>query len=420
MEAANVSARLYRISKKAEKMKRILIFSLAYIPFVGGAELSIKEIADRLDQKEFEFEMITFRFDSKLSRLEKVGNVKIHRIGLSTSNVKVSDRALPWQCRLAKLLFPISAFLKAMSLHREKKFNMVWASMANQAGFAALFFKLTHPKISYLLDLQDGTPLSEMKKRRPITVLIWPLYRAIYRYADVVKTISNFIAGIARDAGYQGKIEVIPNGVDVAKFSAAPPEGKLLALKNKFGKKIGDVFLFTASRLVLSRGVEDIILALPLLPASVKLLIAGDGEDRRALERISEETGVKDRVVFAGHVEHDEIPKYLKISDIFVRPSIIEGMGSAFIEAFAAGIPVIATPVGGITDFLYPPEKSPEPTGLFCNVRDPKSIAEKVKEYMEHPTLVSRVMKNAQALAEQKYDWQLITNTMKEKIFAKL
>jgi len=401
-------------------MKRILIFSLAYIPFVGGAELSIKEITDRLDQKEFEFEMITFRFDSKLSRLEKVGNVKIHRIGLSTSNVKVSDRALPWQCRLAKLLFPISAFLKALSLHREKQFSIVWASMANQAGFAALFFKLTHPRISYLLDLQDGTPLREMKKRRPITALIWPLYRAIYRYADVVKTISNFIAGIARDAGYQGSIEVIPNGVDVAKFSAAVSEKKLLALKNKFGKKIGDVFLFTASRLVLSRGVEDIILALPLLPASVKLLIAGDGEDRRALERISEETGVKDRVVFAGHVEHDEIPKYLKISDIFVRPSIIEGMGSAFIEAFAAGIPVIATPVGGITDFLYPPEKSPEPTGLFCNVRDPKSIAEKVKEYMEHPTLVSRVMKNAQALAEQKYDWQLITNTMKEKIFAKL
>src|SRR3989344_4389192 len=94
METGTDSARIYRVNKETKKMRRILIFSLAYIPFVGGAELSIKEIADRLDQKEFEFEMITLRFDSKLPRLEKVGNVKIHRIGLSTSNVKVSDRAL--------------------------------------------------------------------------------------------------------------------------------------------------------------------------------------------------------------------------------------------------------------------------------------------------------------------------------------
>ncbi|MBI4128452.1 MAG: glycosyltransferase, partial [Parcubacteria group bacterium] len=195
-------------------MKRILIFSLAYVPYVGGAELAIKEITDRIDPNGCSFDMITLRFDRKRPAVEKIGNVTVHRIGFTAENVKVSDRALPLSCRLAKLLFPFTSFFKALSLHREKKYDMIWAMMANQAGFGALFFKLWNPHIPYFLELQDGTPLSQIKWRRPITTLVWPLYRAIYRYADVIKAISNFIKGLAREVGFHGRIEVIPNGVD--------------------------------------------------------------------------------------------------------------------------------------------------------------------------------------------------------------
>lgn len=402
-------------------MKRILIFSLAYQPYIGGAELAIKEITDRLGSA-YEFDMITLRFDSGLPKRERIGNVTVHRIGFSATNVKVSDRALPWQCKLAKILFPFTSFFKARMLHREKKFDLTWAMMANQAGFGALFFKLLNPLVPFFLELQDGTPLAHLKKRRPITALLWPLYRAIYHKADVIKAISNFIKDLAREAGYHGRVEVIPNGVDIAGFSAPIPDDEIAEIKEKYGKRMGDIFLFTASRLVLSRGVEDIIRSLSHLPENVKLLIAGDGEDRKKLERIAQESGVADRIVFAGSVAHADIPKLLKISDIFVRPSIIEGMGSAFIEAFAAGVPVVATPVGGIPDFLFDPDRDPdmEPTGLFCNVRDPESIAGAVKKYMGNPALTTRIIKNARALAEEKYDWNLIALEMREKIFNKL
>ena len=240
--------------------------------------------------------------------------------------------------------------------------------------------------------------------------------------ADAIKAISNFIKDLAREVGFHGKIEVIPNGVNVAKFSAAIPGDDIVEMKEKLGKKMGDIFLFTASRLVLSRGVEDIIRALPHLPSDVKLLIAGDGEDRKKLEMIADESNVAGRVIFVGSVAHADIPKYLKVSDIFVRPSLIEGMGSAFVEAFAAGIPVIATPVGGIPDFLFDPERDPnmEPTGLFCEVRNPESIARAVKKYMENPTLMARIVGNARALVEEKYDWNLIAEQMKERVFEPL
>ena len=402
-------------------MKRVLVFSLAYAPFVGGAELAIKEITDRLGD-EYSFDMVTLRFDRTLPAVEKIGNVTVHRIGFTAENVKVSDRALPWQIKLAKLLFPFTAFLKANSLNRERPYDIVWAMMANQAGFGALLFKYTHPSVPYVLELQDGNSLQQVRERRPLVRLVGPLYRRIYLKADIIKTISNFIKDLAREVGYHGPIVVIPNGVNIAEFSAPIADEDAADSKKKFGKTMGDIFLFTASRLVLSRGVEDVIRALRHLPENVKFLIAGEGEDRGKLEAIAAKAGVAGRVIFAGHVDHKALPALYKLSDIFVRPSLIEGMGSAFIEAFAAGLPVVATPVGGIPDFLSDPDRSPdtEPTGLFCNVRDPESVARAVKKYMEDPVLTARIVKNAKELAVQKYDWNLIANDMREKVFAPL
>lgn len=399
-------------------MKRVLIFSLAYVPYVGGAELAIKEKTDRLGA-EYEFDMVTLRFDKKLPSVERIGNVTVHRIGLAAENVKVSDRALPWQCKLAKIMFPFSAFFKARSLHTQKPYDICWAMMANQAGFAALFFKYAYPTIPYVLELQDGNTLARVRARRPILSLLWPLYRRVYLKADIIAVISHFIKDLAREVGFHGRIEVIPNGVDTTKFSAKVPDEELAELKSKLGKKMGDVFLITVSRLVLSRGVEESIRALAFLPQNVKLLIAGDGEDRAKLETIAERSHVAKRVIFLGQVEHRHVPIYLHVSDVFVRPSLIEGMGSSFIESFAAGIPVVATSVGGIPDFLFDPDRNPdyEPTGLFCNVQDPESIAHAVKKYMENPTLTARIITNAKALAKEKYDWELIARDAKIRVF---
>lgn len=403
-------------------MKRILIFSLTYHPFVGGAEVAIKEITDRIDPGEYAFDMITLRFDRALPKVEKRGNVTIYRIGPSVRDPQVSDRNLAPMLKLAKILFPFTAFLKAVALDQKNVYDMVWAMMANQAGFAALFFKYTHPGTPYFLELQDGRAFADMPKRRPVLRLIWWLYTRVYRKADKIKTISHFIEREVRGVEYRGDVVVIPNAVDTAKFSQEVPADELAELKAKVGKNMGDVLLFTASRLVLSRGVEDTIRALSFLPDNVKLLIAGSGEDQTKLESLVHEIGAESRVRFLGHIGHDELPKYFKVSDIFVRPSVIEGFGNAFVEAFAAGIPVVATPVGGIPDFLTDPVRDPdhEPTGIFCDVHDPDSVARAVTKYMNDPVLTARIVKNAQELARQKYDWNIIAGDMKERVFEPL
>ncbi len=401
-------------------MKKILIFSLTYHPYVGGAEVALKEITDRLP--EYEFHMITLRFDSALPYAEEKGNITLYRIGPSVSNPTVSDRNMPFMLRLAKWLYPINAALTALALHRTQRFDLTWSMMANHAGFAGMIFKLFHPNVPHVLELQDGRAFADMKDRQPILRLIWPLYTRVYRCADAIKVISNFLANEVQKLGVSAPVHIIPNGVDVAKFSAPISDERILDLKNKLNKKMGDVILFTASRLVLSRGVEDTIRALSHLPDNVRFVVAGTGDDKEKLETIAREAQVADRVQFVGHVDHRELPAYYKASDIFVRPSIIEGFGNAFVEAFAAGIPVVATAVGGIPDFLFDPDKNSDkpPTGLFCSVRDPVSIAAAVTRYIDTPALVSEVVSNAKILVAEKYDWNSIAKMQKDFMFEAL
>lgn len=125
--------------------KRILIFSLAYHPVIGGAEVAVKEITDRLS--EYEFDMVTLRFDNEHPAEEKVGNVQVYRFSGS------------------KLLFSMQASMFAKELHGRKSYDAVWSIMAARAGGAALFFKYSHPEVPFVLTLQEGDPIWYMKLR---------------------------------------------------------------------------------------------------------------------------------------------------------------------------------------------------------------------------------------------------------------
>jgi glycosyltransferase involved in cell wall biosynthesis len=166
---------------------------------------------------------------------------------------------------------------------------------------------------------------------------------------------------------------------------------------------------------VVKNAVGDIVKALSYLPNHVKLLILGQGyeEEKLKLEagKLKPATDGKSRVSFLGYVPHAEMPKYLQISDIFMRPSLSEGLGNSFLEAMAAGLPVIATPVGGIPDFLRDGE-----TGLFCEVNNPKSIAQKVEKLIKDRESREYIVRQAKEMVEEKYIWESVVREMK-KIF---
>ncbi|MDD5152965.1 MAG: glycosyltransferase family 4 protein [Candidatus Pacebacteria bacterium] len=400
-------------------MKRILIFSLTYYPdVVSGAEVAIKEITDRISPEEIEFDMVTLRFDSALPKFERIGNVNVYRIGFTLPSPDI-NALNKFPLTLNKYLFPFIGFLKARALHKQNPYTSIWAMMANYAGFGALFFKMYKPDVEYLLTLQEGDPVEYIKNR---VRFVYPLFKLIFTRANFVQTISNYLAGFAREMGYGGPLEVVPNGVDILRFGVSYETEDLFSLKQTLGKQPGDVFLVTTSRLVKKNGVDDVIRALPLLPSQIKFLVFGQGSDEPQLRALADTLKVSDRVKFLGQISHDEMPKYFKISDIFIRPSRSEGLGNSFLEAMLCGIPIIGTPVGGIPDFLFDPYKNAdkEPTGVFAQVNNPESIAKQVKLLMEDKSLCARLVANAKKLVLEKYDWNLIAKNIKEKVFDKL
>jgi glycosyltransferase involved in cell wall biosynthesis len=137
-------------------------------------------------------------------------------------------------------------------------------------------------------------------------------------------------------------------------------------------------------------------------------LILGTGADEDALRSQVISLKLENRVFFKGFVSHDTLPEYLQACDIFIRPSRSEGLGNSFLEAMAAGIPVIATPVGGIPDFLVDGE-----TGLLCEVDNPQSIAQKIEKFTKDMESRRYIVANAQKMVQQKYDWNSVAEKMK-------
>lgn len=371
-------------------MKRILVFSLAYYPHVGGAEVAIKEITDRIG--DIEFEMVTLRFGRE-ARVEQVGKVLVHRVGFGGGFI-------------SKLLYIPMAAAEAFVLHRQNKFDAAWAMMSYML-IPVMFLRALGMRLPYALTLQEGDTESHMFGRLRVLPFL-PLIDAGFRNAAVVQAISNYLGGWARKRGFAGPLEIIPNGVDTRRFAIekAPHEGAVL---------------ITSSRLVEKNGIDTVIRALPLIPV-VRFVVCGAGQDERKLKSLARELGVEGRVAFKGYMDHAQLLKELSAADIFIRPSRSEGMGNSFIEAFAAGLPVIATQEGGIADFLFDAKKNPDKpaTGWAVAKDAPEEIARAVEDILGNPERSEAVIRTARELAVSKYDWNLLAKDMRQKVFAKI
>lgn len=376
-------------------MKKVLIFSLAYFPHRGGAEVSIKEIAGRLP--DMEFHLITLQFGGS-PRRERIGNVEVYRVGFGSAY-------------LSKILFVPLAALKAHSLARTHMFDAAWAMMSYMV-FPLVLLRMMGVHIPYVLNLQDGDPFEQVFERWYI-LPFRPLLLYGFRNASVVQVLSNYLGEWARTAGYTGPIEVVPNGADCTHFAEADPL-MVEHVQREIGKEDGVVGVVSTSRLVHKNALDDMIRALPLLPAHIHFYNFGVGTDKKKLEELARTLGVADRVHLLNHPGLEVLPAYLHACDIFIRASRTEGFGVSFVEAMAAGLPVIATQEGGLKDFI-----TPEVAWVVEKDR-PDQIALQIKDILGNPERTKKVIENARKLAFEKYDWDLIARAMQEKVFGRL
>jgi len=365
--------------------KTILIFSTAYLPLIGGAELAMQEITGRI--RDFDFVLITARMRRAYPPQERIGNVEVRRIGVG----------LP---ALDKILVGIGGMLTARRLMRERPVCLFWGMMASYASMAPALLSLLrlNQGVPFLLTLQEGD--SEVHIARGRLGLVRYGWRFMLRHASHIQVISNYLDGMARTYGYTGDITLVPNGVDTNRIT-----------RNVERRTQEKKVIITVSRLVEKNGVDTLIRAFAEVykkyPLS-ELHIVGDGPLRFELEALSRVLGVGKATTFFGAVPYEKVPEHLAEADIFARPSRSEGLGTAFLEAMAAGLPILGTPVGGIVDFLRDGE-----TGLVCNVDDADDLADKICALLENRELYERLQKNGRQLVESEYSWDSVAERMK-------
>lgn len=368
-----------------------MLFTTAFRPFVGGSEIAIEEIIRHMPN--IFFDILTPHYNSKLLKEECGDNFTIHRIGFGSS--------------FDKFLFPIIGCFFAKKLSTKNNYNFNHAFQASYGAGASWLFKVFNKKIPMILTLQEGKNLDKQN------FMINFFRKLIIKKSDKITAISGYLKKYAEKFNSKSQIFIIPNGVDVASFSRDFSYGDLSSLKDQLNIKPDEKVIVSISRLVPKNGIKNLIKAFGIflqdgkLPC--KLLLIGDGQQKAELEELASELKIKDKIIFVGQVNYSDLPKYLKISDIFVRPSLSEGLGSAFLEAMAAGVPIIGSKVGGIPDFLTDLK-----TGLFCDPKNSEDIAEKIKMLLSNEAMRKEIIQNSAELVRNKYDWSNIARQYRD------
>lgn len=137
--------------------------------------------------------------------------------------------------------------------------------------------------------------------------------------------------------------------------------------------------LISVGRLVAWKGVDGLIKTIVPLP-DVGLVVVGDGPERKNLEALAWQLGVRERVYFAGQVPREAVPAYLQACDLFVLNSRYEGLPHVVLEALAAGRPVVATAAGGTPEILRDREY-----GRLVSVDNTNELTDAIREVLEMP-----------------------------------
>jgi glycosyltransferase involved in cell wall biosynthesis len=197
---------------------------------------------------------------------------------------------------------------------------------------------------------------------------------------------------------------VIPMGVDTTLFAGnaakdGAGEGHRVLFVGRLAEKKRVIYLV--------RAMARVRAALP----DATLVIVGDGPDRAQLEAEADLMGLGDGVKFVGAVPNTELPAYYAQADVFVAPSVVgrngdtEGLGVVLLEAAAAGVPLVASDVGGIPDIVQH-----EQTGLLVEPEDPEALAASILRVLTDRDLAPRLSDSGRQHVNERFSWGTVVD----------
>jgi len=386
--------------EKGRKM-RVLFVSTAFARHEGDIITPwLTLTARKLREKGVEVEVFTSSYRGQKSNT--VYNIPVHRFRYFPARWErlTYEEAVPERLKHKPIYWLILPFYLACGC-----LNMFFLLLNRHYNVIHIYWPLPHiifgavGKVFFRIPIVSsffGVELRWVKTKLPILI---PFIKWAIKISDITTAISTYTA--------RETTELQPADIKIIPFGAAySPEGK--SIKRK--KTSPPIVLFVG-RLVERKGVVYLLRAIKLLKdIPLKLIIVGDGPERKNIEEEVKKLNLETKVEIAGKVDDDTLMELYEKASVFVLPACVdkrgdtEGLGVVLIEALTYEVPVIASKVGGILDIVKDGE-----TGLLVPEKDPSALAKAIKQLLTDTKLAKELAKQGRAFVEKQFSWERVT-----------
>lgn len=343
----------------------------------GGAERTLRRVVELIDQTVFECRVAVLQV--------REGNPvadEIRDLGVPVDLVRVDRlRSVGGQARFLRYLLAYRPSIIHTHLEFSHTLGGIYGRLVGASPIATI----------------HTFALGRASREKKRLGLMWFSLRTAH-----IKVIAPSRAGMAH-AEAVGRIStermlVLHNGVDLGTFQ--PDPSHRAPVRAELGIPLGAPLLVTVAILRRGKGIGDLISAMPEILESIpdaRTVIVGDGDQRVALERLAGEVGVAERVIFAG--SRDDVGALLAASDVFVLPTHVDLLPTVVAEAMAAGLPVVASDVGGLGDMV-----EDDVTGILYPAGDIEALSRACVGLLADPRRRETLGRSGRLVAEEKFD----------------
>jgi phosphatidyl-myo-inositol dimannoside synthase len=262
--------------------------------------------------------------------------IRIYRVPVDNRNIHHATNA-------ELLRYAVRGLRVAGRLMRRRQYDISFAFSGVPAGAMSLVMARRYG-LPYVVSLQGPDVPGFEARYAWLYPILGPVLRRVWNGARAVIAISKAHRDLAHAFMPEIPIRIIHNGVDLDEFTPAMPRSMEAPVR-----------ILCSGRLIERKGQHYLLRAFARLhrdhPDAV-LVLAGTGDHEPALKRLADELTIAHRVTFLGYVERERMPAVYADADLFVLPSMSEGMSMALLEAMAAGLPVVVTATGGSEELV--------------------------------------------------------------------
>lgn len=368
---------------------RILILTAYYAPLIGGVESNAERFGRYLVSRSIPTQVLTKRLFERLPDRELRNGIPVIRIGPR------GDRSAWGKWRMLPALY---SWLVANAA----AYDVVCVVDYRGVGVAAVAARSRTGRRVLMQGQTTGVLSGTIggagnSSEGALTRLVkWPI-RRVYARTDAIACISRVLQDEALAYGIPSdRVHLLPNAIDMTRFAPlAAPERE--ARRRALGFAPDHVVCAYVGRLSREKGVLELVEAWKTVqPANATLLLAGPDmpgspwDAGPGARRFVENNGLTNSVRFLGST--DDVAAVLQATDIAVQPSHFEALGLAAIEALACGVPVVASRVGGLPDFIRDGEN-----GRLVPPKDPTALSAALKSLVTDHAARTRMASIARA-----------------------